>query len=269
MGASVNSLTASDYGWDLHLHVPEEEMYFSPTAPPEDSWVLSGRTAHVQVKRRSGSSSWPSLATETVRGWLTGTSTGTPTFVFIVDDTDPKVTKFRFSTPRELDLWLDHYESMSSGTLGNKWTLPYKRHVFPRLLQLWVRYPHVMNNALIKPYLETNVITPEDAFFKIAREIATGYCVHQNFHFRDDPTIKEGDLLDAFVEKYAEYDSGAAQRVRLDLQFTLRDRANLSDPDQNIVSGGVPLAAYTQHVNPDDSLAAAVDCSNWVAGIYP
>lgn len=55
-GAAINTLTASDTGWDLHLHLPEHSMFID-TDPPSEvdnrylKWRLSGRTAHVQVKR--------------------------------------------------------------------------------------------------------------------------------------------------------------------------------------------------------------------------
>lgn len=53
IGAAVNSLAQSDYGWDAHIHTPKDAL--APNAD-EDVWEMSGLTAHVQIKNSESGS---------------------------------------------------------------------------------------------------------------------------------------------------------------------------------------------------------------------
>ncbi|WP_193119313.1 hypothetical protein [Brachybacterium tyrofermentans] len=97
-GVAINSLTQSDTGWDLHCHVPEDIIRNASGRKGNESWIMSGRAAHFQVK--SGGKG--ELDVETVGGWLTGARIGVPTFMFWSDD-DRSV----ISTPNELEAWLE------------------------------------------------------------------------------------------------------------------------------------------------------------------
>ncbi|TFV53911.1 hypothetical protein E4P41_20590 [Geodermatophilus sp. DF01-2] len=80
-GAAINSLTGSDTGWDLHLHVPDQIV----DVDSSKSWTMSGHSAHVQVKFRSKANS-ARVSIGTMKDWISGSRSGTPTFVFLLDD---------------------------------------------------------------------------------------------------------------------------------------------------------------------------------------
>lgn len=144
-GYAINALTAADTGWDLHCHVTDQLIVDASKAPGTSSWSLSGQTLHVQVKGVTSGD----LRVGTVRGWLSGTASGTPTFMFWRQRGKPI-----FSTPENLAEW---FESVPDGTddgvdrgfslQGSKRTL-LSRHVydalrFPSIVQLWTRVPYL------------------------------------------------------------------------------------------------------------------------------
>jgi hypothetical protein len=81
MGAAVNSRSQSDYGWDAHVHTPEDVLDMGNLPK---SWKMSGLSAHVQVKNaQSGSAA--SVKVGSLRAWIAGSKIGTPTFYFFID----------------------------------------------------------------------------------------------------------------------------------------------------------------------------------------
>ncbi|MDT0212064.1 hypothetical protein [Curtobacterium sp. BRD11] len=82
-GMSINSLTGSDFGWDLHAQLPVSST-FSELAPDADAppWELSGRAAHFQVKSLAHGSTL-SLRTDTLQQWVAASRGGLPTFLLI------------------------------------------------------------------------------------------------------------------------------------------------------------------------------------------
>lgn len=97
LGCVVNSLAASDAGWDLHIQVPEVAQTF---AQLPESWRLSGRTAHVQVKQTSTDS--VSINLDTLRGWVIGSKIGVPTFLVLVFEAK-ETLELKFVPPWLLD----------------------------------------------------------------------------------------------------------------------------------------------------------------------
>lgn len=141
-GIAINALTASDTGWDLHCHIPDEPLCRASESGSA-SWSLSGRTAHIQVK----SSSSGHLRVGTVRGWLSGTMSGVPTFLFVHKDDEPV-----FATPANLQDWLpgavndeDGHGYTLTGKLTAKQspldTLRYRERRFPSVLKFWIEHP--------------------------------------------------------------------------------------------------------------------------------
>lgn len=149
-GAAINALTASDSGWDLHLHLPERPMHIN--AEPAGhlnrtklSWRLAGRTAHVQVKRTTRSS--VTLKVGTVRGWLTGTRAGTPTFLVMVRDKPDGTTSRLMATPAALQHWLDsneHRGEATEHTLGSRAMMRFDAKTFGWSAHMWCLYPEVL-----------------------------------------------------------------------------------------------------------------------------
>lgn len=146
-GVAINVLTASDTGWDLHCHVPAGLFLRSSTAG-HASWSLSGRSTHVQVK----SAPTDLLSVGTVRGWVSGTASGVPTFLFgRLNDNAV------FSSPADLACWLNSGQTPDDDAAKHKYTFrgketrlqtplathPYSETRFPSVLQLWVRYPQL------------------------------------------------------------------------------------------------------------------------------
>lgn len=147
-GVSINTLTQSDTGWDLHLHVPEEPVDALHGAA---SWAMSGRVAYAQVKRRS-SDTWPRVRVGTARGWITSTRAGVPSFLFMVDARNRTATT-SFATAADLEKWLGEFGS-AVGDEQDASTRAIVWHrfdagepeglAFGRLLHLWTRFPNVM-----------------------------------------------------------------------------------------------------------------------------
>jgi hypothetical protein len=146
-GLAINSLTGSDTGWDLHCHVPDG-LYRRASEAGRASWLLSGRSAHVQVK----SAPRGRLRLGTVRGWTTGAASGVPTFFFSRLRDKPV-----FSSPADLAEWLSHASNNADDDDDHRYTLrgtatalqkPLTTHFysearFPSVLQLWVRFPQL------------------------------------------------------------------------------------------------------------------------------
>ncbi|MFE4456829.1 hypothetical protein ACFROC_05655 [Nocardia tengchongensis] len=82
IGASVNSLTQSDHGLDLHVQLPEIPMVLAghtATVPAPPAWELSWRSLHVQIKYTKKP---PSLGPRLASGWASAVRAGgTPTFL--------------------------------------------------------------------------------------------------------------------------------------------------------------------------------------------
>lgn len=147
-GIAINTMTASDTGWDLHCHIPDRLIQNASKAPGDISWTLSGRVAHIQVK----SAAKDRFRVGTVLGWLTGTLCGVPTFMFTRHN-DRTV----FSTPENLDEWLILASRHASDSDTHVFTLSgknttvqtklahhvYKMNRFPSVVQLWIRYPQI------------------------------------------------------------------------------------------------------------------------------
>lgn len=140
-GCAVNTLSASDTGWDLHLHLATTPRTIKTLrALNERVWDLSGRSAHVQVKR-SEVDKPPSLRVGTVRGWLAASVAGTPTFVVMSEG-----NSFTFVTPAGYGRWLRSHEDADDDALRvlNSGRCTYRQEFFPFLLHLWSRYPLVI-----------------------------------------------------------------------------------------------------------------------------
>lgn len=149
-GAAVNGLTASDSGWDIHLHLPEQPQNLYGLTAAEagrKNWRLSGRAAHVQVKHSSKPDSWPKVNIGTARGWVTGSQSGTPTFLLVgQSDESSEKPNWLFVTPKGIHEWLLDRGSLS----GDKYSAAQmKGHAFdPRwfgwTLHMWSRYAYVL-----------------------------------------------------------------------------------------------------------------------------
>lgn len=144
MGAAVNSLSQSDYGWDAHVHTPEDVLDMSNLPK---SWKMSGLSAHVQVKNaQSGSAA--SVKVGTLRAWLAGSKVGTPTFYFFIDQDNP-----RYASPRMLEKLLKDNKEADDHvaiSIGRVQTRPADYSIFSHLLRLWTRYPRVLLHNYIR-----------------------------------------------------------------------------------------------------------------------
>lgn len=156
MGAAVNSLTGSDYGLDLHIQVPLRPQQYGQL---ENCWPLSGRVAHAQVKNMTSGQN-PSVSVGRLRGWITGSQVGAPTFVIIF-----KEDRTFYLSPRDLQDALEAWEARHADalaedgqdtddnpepsapekvTLGENQAHQFDPKKFPWLLHLWTSYPSVM-----------------------------------------------------------------------------------------------------------------------------
>jgi hypothetical protein len=140
IGAAVNSLAQSDYGWDAHVHTPSEAHTMGQLP---SSWDMSGLTAHVQIKN-SMSGSTADVKVGTLRGWVAGSQVGTPTFFFLVYKGVP-----RYASPKGLRKYLtdadaDGLKDTDEKPFGKRMTIEADFNTFGSLLRLWTRYPRVL-----------------------------------------------------------------------------------------------------------------------------
>lgn len=274
-GSAINGLTASDSGWDLHLHVPELPLDLKKRPRSVKSWELSGRTAHVQVKRTEDEK-LPSLDPGVVRGWLTGTRAGTPTFVVVVHDPPGRApAKLTYADPSSLSAWLRHVEQRSPlpkrPRLREKELTKFEHAAFAAELQLWARYPNALLAGMRR--LDPTAPGPQREFEvrAIVEQLAIGYFAHHQMRVPyESPGPDVAQALDGFGRVIADAlgleDESATNRDTL--RAVLASEATWKQ-DDIIVSGGTPLAAYTQEVDPTRSLAAAVECAEWFVNLRP
>lgn len=142
-GASINSLTSSDYGWDLHLQLPEVPLAaMDEEFAKTDKWELSNRIVHVQVKGMS-SNRFPTIALGAARSWVNGSYAIAPTFVVI----RKRDGTFLMSSPADIREWLRSYSQDTNKARRSLSTCP-RRPVDERnmtaVLDLWSLYPAVM-----------------------------------------------------------------------------------------------------------------------------
>jgi hypothetical protein len=115
-GCAVNFLPFMDLGLDLHVQLPVRV----PEADDE-SWPMSGLTAHVQVKT-TRTTSLPAITRETAAAWQLGAQAGTPTFVIAVVSDEHVAVHYRFFDPLVVKQYLDKSK-------GESFKLPISRGV--------------------------------------------------------------------------------------------------------------------------------------------
>lgn len=181
-GASINALSHSDSGWDLHLHLPTTPQFVSDT-DEKRTWALSGRTAHVQVKKQT-SASKPKIGIGTARGWLAGTKSGVPTFLVVA-----KNGGLFYATPAAISDWLfyrrDRSDERECATGGLRGSDPEKTALrlhpldpasIGRVLHVWSRYPNVMLELEGLDAARNDQLTvPLETAAEWIAEVAVGY----------------------------------------------------------------------------------------------
>ncbi|NJI58646.1 hypothetical protein HCX50_04295 [Microbacterium oxydans] len=115
-GCAVNFLPFMDLGLDLHVQLPVRV----PEADDE-SWPMSGLTAHVQVKT-TRTTSLPAITRETAAAWQLGAQAGTPTFVIAVVSDEHAGVHYRFFDPLVVKQYVDKSK-------GESFKLPISRGV--------------------------------------------------------------------------------------------------------------------------------------------
>lgn len=115
-GCAVNFLPFMDFGLDLHVQLPVR----IPEADDE-SWPMSGLTAHVQVKT-TRTTNLPAIIRETAAAWQLGAQTGTPTFVIAVVTDEQASVHYRFFDPLVVKRYVDKSK-------GESFRLPISRGI--------------------------------------------------------------------------------------------------------------------------------------------
>ncbi|WP_323958890.1 hypothetical protein GC088_10050 [Arthrobacter sp. JZ12] len=186
-GSAVNLITGADYGWDIHVQVPR-----TPTSPSdyrgEAAWGMSGRSAHIQVKSKTGNLS-PSVDPGTVRGWITGSKTGAPTFVVLVVP-----GKKLYFSPKDLQLLLTRWEEKNEKKRADgkkeveSLTLPlssarlFASEQLSWLLHLWSKYPGIMMSSTLEDWPS---LTRQALSFEISNFIHQVVLAWLKSHFSD------------------------------------------------------------------------------------
>lgn len=205
-GASLNSLSASDYGWDLHIHLPCEPFLVPlDRTCIKDSWPMSGRTAHIQVKNWVSD---PTVVIGTLRGWVSSGASGIPTFVVIPRSDDPG--EWKYLGPGELDELLGKNSSLDddrSVSMVN--SLPFPDSVLHHLLDLWTWNPRM---TLVGRFDKVMTMRPGpdrlkstyDAAVDLAALLLTAWVADH------DPLIGigDGDEIPGWLDDFADAASG-------------------------------------------------------------
>lgn len=142
-GAAINSLSSSDTGWDLHLHMPEEPLAFLPEmilSQAKRGWKLGGRIVHVQVKSMK-LSGYPSLNRGTVDGWIAGSKVGVPTFVLMLT-----AKGIQFADVADLVRYVDGPTAKPGKVkLSSIRRRPFHKVTFSAIAHLYLTYPALMS----------------------------------------------------------------------------------------------------------------------------
>lgn len=240
-GAAINSLTGSDTGWDLHLHIPDTIVDVGSSK----AWTLSGHTAHIQVKFRSKPHSIR-VSIDTVKGWVSASRQGTPTFVFLLDEEE----RLHYITPCDLNALLNSRPNAPDGTqidLRSVTRHLYQLDHFKRVLHFWRTYPQVALAGLHdSPLADGTRATCDDAILLVG-DVFLGWLqryAHMELDNRDASTWSR--YTDSFTQPYlgshrysAADEHHFASEVEQFIVFNERSRDGL-DP-----------ARYTSAQDPD------------------
>jgi hypothetical protein len=137
-GASINDLTKSDYGLDLHVQLPESVLD-SKMLLRLDRWQISSRFAHVQVKKKTVLGT-PSASVGDFKNW---TDSVVPTFVIFV-----RPEGITYLNPAHIES--KYRNALNAGavassslSLGGGLPLPKERHL-SELLAIWTKHHKLM-----------------------------------------------------------------------------------------------------------------------------
>ena len=259
LGASVNGLTASDHGWDLHVHLPEAPVVAAAAAV---SWRMSGRALHVQVKRL-GPDTRLNLRIGTVRAWLSGATAGTPTFLAKVNEHG----EVSYATPLSLSNWLANEGPLDDEVLRGAanllvYEVPAAR--LPWLLHAWSLHAPVLLSVGNGQSLEAALISgklDEGEATKFVTSVGQGWVSHHMPGEHRDNT--------PWVEPVTKMADAAADVLGLD-DDTERERF-VQDLLTEFYSpiGDLPTACYSQAVYADDALADAINlCGSLLSACF-
>lgn len=245
LGCAINSLSQSDTGWDLHVHVPESPIDArSATAP----WQMSGLVAHIQVKSRT-TRSFPKLKIGTVGGWDNSSRTGTPTFLFLAESINDR-DDILFATPDALSDWLSgtprpayDQQQMSARGVRLRQFIP---ATFGRVLDLWVRYPRLMfetERRFTDSILGGEALTQDEASRIVTPFVLSCFRAHDIPSTNEDSS-KARRMIDSVLSRLAPkwYNDEFAHRVLVDAS-DLAWSSGLPD--------GFPPAVFSTSGDPD------------------
>ncbi|GAA0573524.1 hypothetical protein GCM10010172_67730 [Paractinoplanes ferrugineus] len=265
IGAGINSLTQSDSGWDLHLHLPAKPMILTSTGSA--SWELGGRAAHVQVKKQTSRSA-PKLGIGTARGWITGTVAGTPSFLFIVDGKK----NIQYATPCGISDWLEGRHSMPNenrrAIAGMKLNA-FEASRFSRISHLWSAYPNVLLGLSGLDRALHGCLHPDwtDVSGWIS-EIALGWF---------NVASIGNDDTGYWWSKGSDFFDTAARAMRLDEPGLEEVYQSLEEMTQQALAPrwstgwdlGLPVGVYTKKADPDSCRTDAVNMIEEVFSALP
>lgn len=151
-GCAVNFLTFMDVGMDLHVHMPAD---LKVPDPQEDSWHMSGRAAHVQVKS-TARGKLPSIQVSTAKAWTLGAQTGSPTLlVGVIVGSKGGKAEFRFFNPLVVDYLA---ESAAAGgrsefeVLISKGEIVEPEELFDKVAYWVTNGPYMLSHAIPRPW---------------------------------------------------------------------------------------------------------------------
>lgn len=269
-GMVINSLTQSDAGWDLHAQLPLFPMTEAETRDPKKSWGMSGRTCHIQVKNAQR----PALAMRTVRGWVSGVSTGgPPTFLFIKNNQE----EWDYVTPQALKQWIAQFakepaeaEIRPEATSRAKEKVePLEKHKydeleFGTLVHLWSFFPAMSMQSSLDWLLD--VIGQgkdewQEDLEQFALKIAVGLWFHHKPSWEDFESSGSREVweLTRLLLETGISDSEDLHDVNLDAHELITNELHeFISHDRSWQDPGEPSAPYTNARDHADRLEDAI-----------
>lgn len=183
VGCSVNSLTVSDYGIDLHIQLPEIDNWEKGPQWSQDDCSMAPLFAHIQVKYRALGRA-PVKRFELAE-WVDCSKSGVPTYLFIVKDGNDSLDLRYFDPVCLAEKYAalkrdEHGRARKSVSFAFDDGLELHEQQFCAALYMCAKYPLVMQS------FGGFASKKEDLLTSFISSLSLGYCIENDlpdFHY--------------------------------------------------------------------------------------
>lgn len=171
-GCSVNNITVSDYGIDLHVQIPEIEDWQFGTETLNDDSLLAPLFAHIQVKYRSDGKA--EIPKSELMGWIDCSVSGLATYLFIVKGECSDLSARYFDSNAMIARLRSSAELTKSVTFSFDEGRPIDNSNFIPALYMNSKYPLLMRQ------INYGCLEKQDFLSSYISELALGYCIEND-----------------------------------------------------------------------------------------